>query len=422
MANNETYGDGLPFGDPNWYRRYNSPYYKETHRVWREKVRKFVDEELTPYCTKWDEQKRLPREVFTKAYEAGLLPGVVGAPWPTEYAGPGPEDYDYFHELILVDEICRCGSGGVVWGLVEGLQIGLPPVLHFGSKSLKDRVAPDCLQGKAVICLCISEPYAGSDVAALRCTAVKDPTGSHYVVNGEKKWITNGMFADYFTVAVRTGGPGNKGLSMLLLDKSMPGIECTQMQCTGVWASGTAYVTFTDVKVPVENLIGVENNGFKQIMYNFNHERWGFIVQANRFARVCLEESVRYAAKRKTFGKKLVDHPVIRWKIAEMARQVECTHAMLETLTYQMCTMSTKDANELLGGDTALIKVQATKTFEYCAREAAQIFGGASYVRGGQGEKVERLQREVRAYAIPGGSEEILLDLGARQAIRNSKL
>ena len=156
--------------------------------------------------------------------------------------------------------------------------------------------------------------------------------------------------------------------------------------------------------------------------YNFNHERWALTIQASRFARVCLEESFKHAMKRSTFGKKLIEHPVIRLKIAEMARQVECTHAQLEVITFQMCVMSKKDAMEKLGGPTALLKVQATKVFELCAREAAQIFGGLSYVRGGQGEKVERLYREVRAYAIPGGSEEIMLDLAVRQAMKEASI
>jgi len=225
------------------------------------------------------------------------------------------------------------------------------------------------------------------------------------------------MFADYFTVAVRTGGKGMGGISMLLLEKGMPGIECKQMDCMGVWASGTAYITFEDVKVPVENLIGEENQGFKCIMHNFNHERWGFIVQANRFARVCMEDALRFALKRKTFGKTLTEHPVIRWKLAEMARQVEATHAALENLTYQLQTMPHEEATQL-APDICLLKVQATKVFEYCAREAAQIMGGSSYVRGGQGEKVERLYREVRAMAIPGGSEEIMLDFAVRNSIK----
>jgi len=184
--------------------------------------------------------------------------------------------------------------------------------------------------------------------------------------------------------------------------------------------SATTYVTFEDVKVPVQNLIGKENDGFKYIMHNFNHERWSIVVEASRLARVCFEEAFKYAMERKTFGKRLIDHQMIRWKLGEMARQIESTHAWLEHVTYQLTTMSHAESNALLGGPIALLKVQSTKTFEFCAREAAQIFGGASYVRGGVGEKIERLYREVRAFAIPGGSEEIMLDFAVRQAQRNA--
>jgi len=415
------YGELVPWGDGSWYRGYHSPYYKATHAAWRDRVRTFCEEHINPFVDGWDEKKQLPHDLFGRFYAAGLLPGCVGAPWPTEFAGPCPvDDFDYFHEMILIDEMGRCGSGGVLWGLCGGLSIGLPPVLHFMTGPVRERVARECLRGEKVICLAITEPYAGSDVAGLRATAVKSADGTHYVVNGEKKWITNGVFADYFTVAVRTGGPGMGGISLLLLDRSMGGIETKQMECMGVWSSGTAFVTMTDVKVPVSHLIGTENQGFKCIMQNFNHERFTTCVEANRFARVCLEDALRYAKKRKTFGKTLIEHPVIRFKLAEMARQVEATHALTENLCYQMCRMSKMEAMTLLGGDTALLKVQATKTFEYCAREAAQIMGGVSYVRGGQGEKVERLYREVRAFAIPAGSEEIMLDLAVRQAVKQA--
>ena len=194
--------------------------------------------------------------------------------------------------------------------------------------------------------------------------------------------------------------------------------DCRRMDCMGVWASGTSFITFENVKVPVGNLIGAENQGFKYVMHNFNHERWGFVVQANRFARVCYEEAFKYAHRRRTFGKKLVEHPVIRAKLADMVRQIDATHHQMENITYQMCTLPKDQSAKALAGITALAKVQSTKVFEYCAREAAQIFGGASYVRGGQGEKVERLYRDVRAYAIPGGSEEIMMDLGIRQAMK----
>ena len=365
----------------------------------------------------------VPKAFYKKCAEAGILAAAVGE-WPEKYAGPAPVEggaWDAFHGAITVDELCRCASGGLVWGIVGGLGIGLPPVLHFGSEELQQKVAPGCLAGEKFICLAITEPYAGSDVASIRCTAVKDPSGKFYVVNGEKKWITNGVFADYFTVAVRTGAAGMDGISLLVVERG-PGVTTTQMQCMGVWASGTTYITFEDVKVPVENLIGEENQGFKYIMSNFNQERMGIVYQALRFARVCLEESFLFAHTRKTFGKRLVDHPVIRAKLAEMARHVEATQAMADTLTYQITRIPAEHAGLLLGGDTALLKVQATKTFELCAREAAQIFGGASYVRGGRGEKIERLYREVRAYAIPGGSEEIMADLAVRQAMKQHEL
>lgn len=190
----------------------------------------------------------------------------------------------------------------------------------------------------------------------------------------------------------------------------------------GVWASGTTYITFEDVKVPVENLIGKENKGFKYIMQNFNHERWGICVQSNRFARVCMEEAIKFASRRKAFGKRLIEQPVIRAKIAEMGRQVMATHAAIEDLTYQFKVMPKQMQPMVLGGHTALLKLQSTKTFEYCAREACQIFGGSSYTRGGQGGKVERLYREVRAYAIPGGSEEIMADLGVRMSLKLSEV
>ncbi|QDZ24412.1 acyl-CoA dehydrogenase [Chloropicon primus] len=416
------YGTMVPFGDPSWYRGHNSPYYRDTHHAWRAKIRAFCESEIMPYCKEWDDEKKLPDDLLRKCYEAQILPASCGGQWPTEYVGPGPADFDAFHELIMIDELSRCGSGGVMWGIMGGLAIGLPPVLQNASKYIKDKVAADCLNGSKRICLCITEPTHGSDVANLRTSAVKSKCGKFYVVNGEKKWITNGIMSDFFTVAVRTGGPGPQGISMVLIEKSMPGVKCRQMDCTGVWASGTTYITFDDVKVPVENLIGQEGHGFRYIMYNFNHERWMLIAQAVRFARVCLEESVKHAMRRKTFGKKLIEHPVIRLKIAEMARQVEATQAMLESLTYQMNTMSKEEQNLKLGGDTAMLKVQATKVYEYCARESQQILGGIAYTKGGLGEKVERLGREVRAYAIPGGSEEIMLDLSVRQAMKISKV
>merc|ERR1719281_391111 len=370
----------------------------------------------------WDEEGKIPDEIYEEAGKQGALPLCIGRPWPEKFIGPCPWGFetDYFHELVMYDELSRTGSGGFLWGVAGGTTIGLPPIYHHASEEIKQQVVPEALSGKAACCLCITEPSAGSDVANLRTSAKLE--GDHYILNGEKKWITNGIFAKYFTVACRTGGPGMNGLSLLLVEKDMPGVQTRKMKCSGVWSSGTTYITFDDVKVPKSNLLGEENKGFQYIMNNFNHERFAICCMTNRFSRVCLEESLKFASKRKTFGKTLTQHPVIRWKIAEMARMIEASHAWLEWVTYQMNTMGKMEANLKLGGHTALLKVQCTKVFEYCAREAAQIFGGLAYTRGGQGEKVERLNREVRAMAVPGGSEEVMLDLGVRQTTKLSEM
>lgn len=422
------FGDMIPFGDPSWYQDYESPYYNDKHRQVRAGMRKFVNKNITPNCFDWDEKKQIPKSVFKLCAENGILACIsAGHKFPSKYykgkiiGDISHDDFDPFVEFIICDELSRCGSGGVLWGLIGGMGIGLPPVIQFGSEELKDRIVPGCVNGDKSICLAITEPAAGSDVANLQCTAVKTSDGKHYIVNGEKKWITNGVFADYFTVAVRTGGEGMGGISLLLVERTMPGVKTRQMNCSGVWASGTTYITFEDVKVPISNLVGTENKGFKYIMYNFNHERMGIAIQANRFARVCFEEALKYANKRKTFGKRLIEHPVIRFKFAHMARHIEATHAWMESIVYQTATMPQDMQMLRLGGPIALLKAQTTQTFELCAREAAQIFGGLAYSRGGQGEKVERLYREVRAYAIPGGSEEIMLDLGMRQSIKVAK-
>ncbi|EAQ83207.1 conserved hypothetical protein [Chaetomium globosum CBS 148.51] len=402
----EPFGEQIPFSDPGWYQGHHSPYFNETHAALRAEIREWIDTEIEPNVTEWDEKKQVPAEVYKEMGRRGYLAGLLGTHYQKDYVQNSiksvPADkWDLFHEMLLTDELSRTGSGGFVWNVIGGFGIGCPPLVKFGKKPLVDRILPGILAGDKRICLAITEPDAGSDVANLTCEAKLSEDGKHYIVNGEKKWITNGIWCDYFTTAVRTGGPGMNG---------------------GVWSSGTTYITFEDVKVPVENLIGKENQGFRVIMTNFNHERIGIIIQCLRFSRVCYEESVKYASKRRTFGKKLIDHPVIRLKLAHMARQIEASYNWLENIIYQCQKMGDTEAMLRLGGPIASLKAQSTVTFEFCAREASQIFGGLSYSRGGQGGKVERLYRDVRAYAIPGGSEEIMLDLSIRQSMKVAQM
>ncbi|KAA8566439.1 hypothetical protein EYC84_009002 [Monilinia fructicola] len=405
----DSYGDLIPFADPSWYQGYHSPYFNETHAALRDEIRAWVSAEIEPNVGEWDEARKVPEEIYKQMGTRGYLAGLMGMHYPTQYTdnrikSVPPEKWDLFHELLLTDELSRAASGGFVWNVIGGFGIGCPPLVKFGKKPLVERILPGILNGDKRICLAITEPDAGSDVANLTCEAKLTEDGKHYIVNGEKKWITNGIWSDYFTTAVRTGKEARERWIVKVF--GLP--EQT-------------YITFEDVKVPVENLIGKENQGFKVIMTNFNHERIGIIIQCLRFSRVCYEECVKYAHKRRTFGKKLIDHPVIRLKLAHMARQIEASYSWLESLIYQCSKMSETEAMLRLGGPIAGLKAQATVTFEFCAREASQIFGGLSYSRGGQGGKVERLYRDVRAYAIPGGSEEIMLDLSIRQSLRVGK-
>ncbi|KAI1464917.1 acyl-CoA dehydrogenase NM domain-like protein [Daldinia caldariorum] len=423
----EPFGSLIPFADPSWYQGFHSPYFNESHAALRAEVREWVENDIEPNVTEWDEKKEVPREIYLEAGRRGYLAGLLGVNYPTEYTKNTvqcvpPEQWDLFHELVITDELSRVGSGGFVWHMLGGFGIGCPPLIKFGQKALKDRILPGLLSGEKRICLAVTEPDAGSDVANLTCEAKLSEDGKHYIVNGEKKWITNGIWCDYFTTAVRTGGEGMNGVSLLLIERECGGVSTRRMECQGVWSSGTTYVTFEDTKVPVENLLGKENQGFRVIMTNFNHERMGIIIQCLRFSRVCYEESVKYANKRRTFGKKLIEHDVIRMKLANMARQIEASYNWLENLIYQCHKMDETEAMLRLGGPIAGLKAQSTLTFEFCAREASQIFGGLSYSRGGQGAKVERLYRDVRAYAIPGGSEEIMLDLSMRQSLRVAKM
>lgn len=298
----DSYGDMIPYADPSWYQSYHTPYFNQSHAALRDEVRQWMEEEVMPNVTEWDEAKKVPDSIYKAMGERGYLAGLLGIhPYPKKLAGGrtvksvAPEQWDLFHEMLLTDELSRSGSGGFVWNLIGGFGIGCPPLVKHGKKALVDRIVPDILSGDKRICLAITEPDAGSDVANLTCEAKLTEDGKHYIVNGEKKWITNGIWCDYFTTAVRTGKEGMNGVSVLLIERSMGGVSTRRMDCQGVWSSGTTYITFEDVKVPVENLIGKENQGFKVIMTNFNHERIGIIIQCLRFSRVCYEESMKYA-------------------------------------------------------------------------------------------------------------------------------
>ncbi len=378
--------------------RARSPFYDESHEAVAQSVRKFVEREVMPNIDAWEDARELPRALHKKAAEAGIL----GLGYPEEYGGHS-EGFDIFHSLTQSEEMARPGAGGLGASLMTH-GIGLPPILRMGSDEMKRRIAPAVLSGDKLIALAITEPSGGSDVAQLKTRAER--VGNKYVVNGAKMFITTGMRADYYTVAVRTGGPGMAGVSLMLIEKGMPGFTQTRLEKMGWHCSDTAALYFDNVEVPPENMIGPENAGFMGIMQNFNGERLGMAMGCCAMARVCLEDAGEWAVTRETFGKRLAQHQSIRIKLADMARQIEATQAWVDLCAWQHREGKGRPA------DYAMLKVQATRMLEAVARDAAQVLGGASYMKG---SKVERIYREVRVNAIGGGSEEIMLDLAGRQ-------
>ena len=378
--------------------RARSPFYDETHEAVAQSVRKFMAAEVLPNIDKWEADGELPRELHKKAAQAGIL----GLNYPEEYGGHS-KGFDVFHGLTQTEEMSAAGAGGLGASLMTH-GIGLPPILALGSDEMKRRIAPAVLAGEKLISLAITEPSGGSDVAQLKTRAEK--VGNKYVVNGQKMFITTGMRADYMTVAVRTGGPGMKGISLMLIETDRPGVSRTRLDKMGWRCSDTAAVYFDNVEVPPENMIGPENGGFIGIMRNFNSERLGMAHGCCSMARVALKEAMDWAQQRETFGKKLGAHQSIRIKLADCARQIQATQAWVDLCAHQHRSGTGVPA------DYAMLKVQATRMLEHVVREAAQVLGGASYITG---SKIERIYREVRVNAIGGGSEEIMLDLAGRQ-------
>lgn len=381
----------------------NPIYYTAEHLAFADAVRKFTAQEITPFVNDWEENETFPRELYRKAADVGLL----GLGFPEEFGGIA--DTDAFHVLLAAIELAQCGSGGILASLLSH-SIGAPPIKNAGSDEMKARVLPQILSGAKISALAITEPGGGSDVAGLTTKAIRD--GDDYLVSGEKIFITSGMRADYYSVAVRTDptAKGANGVSMLLIDGDTPGITKTALKKMGWWSSDTAQLHFDQCRVPASNLIGPENFGFMVIMQNFNMERFFLAASSYGFAKVCYEDTLDWAQQRKTFGKRLVDHQVVRHKLIEMATQLHATRALLEDTAWRL-NQPSQQGNDLVA-QICMLKNLATRTMQMCADHAVQTLGGMGYMRG---TRVERIYREVKVNMIGGGAEEVMKELASRQ-------
>lgn len=373
-------------------------YFDPSHQMVRDSVRRFVEREVLPDIDAWEEAESFPRELYLKAGAAGIL--GIGYP---EALG-GSHEGDLFAKVAASEELMRCGSGGLVAGL-GSLDIGLPPIVKWARPEVRDRVVPQVLSGHKISALAVTEPGGGSDVANLQTRAVRD--GDFYRVSGSKTFITSGVRADFYTVAVRTGAPGFGGISLLLIEKGTPGFTVgRQLKKMGWWASDTAELFFDDCRVPVGNLIGAENMGFACIMGNFQSERLALALMANMTAQLALEESLKWAREREAFGKPIGKFQVIKHRLAEMATALEVSREF----TYRQAAKMA--AGQSVIKEISMAKNFATDTSDRITTEAVQILGGLGYMRE---SLVERLYRDNRILSIGGGTREVMKEIIAKQ-------
>ncbi|MBB3239491.1 acyl-CoA dehydrogenase [Pseudomonas sp. Tn43] len=373
-------------------------YFDTSHQLVRDSVRRFVEREILPDIDQWEEAESFPRELYLKAGAAGIL--GIGYP---EALG-GSHEGDMFAKIAASEELMRCGSGGLVAGL-GSLDIGLPPILKWARPEVRDRVVPQVLAGEKISALAVTEPSGGSDVANLQTRAVRD--GDFYRVSGSKTFITSGVRADFYTVAVRTGEPGFGGISVLLIEKGTPGFTVgRQLKKMGWWASDTAELFFDDCRVPLEHLIGAENMGFACIMGNFQSERLALALMANMTAQLALEESLKWARQREAFGKPIGKFQVLKHRLAEMATALEVSREF----TYRQAAKIA--AGQSVIKEISMAKNFATDTADRITNDAVQILGGLGYMRD---SLVERLYRDNRILSIGGGTREVMNEIISKQ-------
>ncbi len=361
-------------------------------------MRAFAEREILPHVDDWERAGELPRGLSRRTAAAGLL----GVGFPEEVGGDGGDAADV---AIICEELHESGVPGGVFASLFTVGIAVPHMIASGDARLIETFVKPTLRGELIGSLAITEPGGGSDVGHLRTTAVRD--GDSYVVNGSKTYITSAVRGDYVVAAVRTGGPGAAGVSLLVIEKGTPGFEVSRkLQKMGWRSSDTAELSFTDVRVPAENLVGPENSGFLQIAQAFVSERVGLAVQAYSSAQRCLDLTVQWCRDRETFGKPLISRQTVQNTLAEMARRIDVARVYSRHVVERQ-----------LEGETNLIaavcfaKNTAVEAGEWVASQAVQLFGGMGYMAECE---VERQYRDMRILGIGGGTTEIMTSLAAK--------
>ena len=364
----------------------------------RKSVRAFAEREILPHVDEWERIGELPRELSRKTAEAGLL----GVGFPEEVGGEGGDAAD---TAIIAEELHEAGVPGGVFASLFTVGIATPHMIASGDARLIEKFVKPTLRGELIGSLAITEPGGGSDVGHLRTTAVRD--GDHYVVNGSKTYITSAVRGDFVVAAVRTGGPGAAGVSMLVIEKGTPGFEVSRKLDKMGWrSSDTAELSFNDARVPAENLVGAENTGFLQIAQAFVSERIGLAVQAYSSAQRCLDITAQWCRDRETFGKPLIARQSVQNTLAEMARRIDVARVYSRNVIERSL-----DGDPNLIASVCFAKNTAVEAGEWVATQAVQLFGGMGYMTECE---IERQYRDMRILGIGGGTTEIMTSLAAK--------
>ena len=372
--------------------------FTEEHELLRDTAREFTRREVAPMIDEWERAGEVPRSLHLRAAEAGLL----GAAFPEAVGGSGGS---IFHSMVITEELIQGGGSSGLCAALLTHGIALPHIAAAGDPDQVERWVRPTLEGRKIGALAVTEPDAGSDVARIKTRAVR--RSGRFIVNGAKTYITSGCRADFVTAAVRTGEEGYGGISLLVIERGTPGFEVSRkLEKMGWWCSDTAELSFSDVEVPAENLVGEEGTGFLQIMRNFQGERLGLAVYAYATAERCLQLSIEWARERQVFGRRLADKQVIRHKLAEMARQTDVAREYVRAVARRHA------AGEEVTSQVAMAKNTAAAACEWVVDQAVQIHGGFGYMRESE---VERHYRDARLLAIGGGATEIMNEVIAHR-------
>jgi len=375
------------------------PYFTIEHEMLRKAVRSFIEKEITPYVELWEQSGEFPKEIIKRMGDLGFL----GLRYPKEVGGQG---WDYFAGIVFAEEMARCGCGGVPMAVAVQTDMATPPIMQFGNEDQKERFLKPAIKGEKLAAIGITEPNHGSDVASIQTRAYRD--GNEWVINGSKMFITNGPRADFITLVVRTSDQtGHKGLSLILVEMDRPGISISRkLNKVGMRSSDTAEIVFDHVRVPYENLLGEEGNGFKQIMWELQGERLISAAAAIGIAEYAYEFAYRYAKERKQFGKPIAHFQVISHLLAEMKTEIEVCREMTYAVAYRF------SRGEVPSKEISMVKLACAQMAHWVADRALQICGGNGYM---MEFPIQRIWRDTRLYRIGAGTDEIMKEIIAKQ-------